>query len=361
MLLVALAAFTMASCAKTEVVQINQGNEISFSAWTANPSRVAPTTTATITDFNVWAFTPEFDAYFSNQLVEWDDAKWDYTPHKFWSDVALDFYAVSPASQSANIVAEDTNSDTVLDAVTATVDFTANTAVASQVDLLYAVNLGATRTNPTVNLAFDHALSLVSFKAKNANTGGLKVTVTGVEVANVNSNGVFTLPIASATVGDDDEATAELSNWSAQGVPANYAATMEVASVELTDALVELTEDAEGRLLLVPQTTTAWDPVANPKTNTGSYILVECTVQDPATNLYLWGDAGAPKQMAVPFAANWAPGKHYIYNIVFGEGAGYVPPTDDTEGGEDVLIPITFDVVVDDFTPAPVSEDKVLS
>ena len=349
LLLVALAAVTMASCAKTEVVEINQGNEISFSAWTANPGRVAPTTTATITDFNVWAYTPADAAYFTNQLVEWDGAKWDYTPHKFWPDVALDFYAVSPKNQTVTSAAAST-----------TVDFTANTTVASQVDLLYAVNLGATRANPTVSLAFDHALSLVSFKAKNANTGGLKVTVTGVEVANVNSKGVFTLP-EKATIGTDKKATAELSNWSAQDVLANYVATMESASVELTDALIELTEDEAGRLLLVPQTTTAWDPSTNPKTNTGSYILVECTVQDPATDLYLWGAAGTPKQLAIPFAANWAPGKHYVYTFVFGEGAGYVPPTDSIEGGNDVLIPITFDVVVDDFTPAPVEEDKVLS
>ena len=349
LLLVALAAVTMASCAKTEVVEINQGNEISFSAWTANPSRVAPTTTATITDFNVWAYTPADAAYFTNQLVAWDGAKWDYTPHKFWPDVALDFYAVSPKDQTVTSAAAST-----------TVDFTANTTVASQVDLLYAVNLGATRANPTVSLAFDHALSLVSFKAKNANTGGLKVTVTGVEVANVNSKGVFTLP-EEATIGTNKEATAELSDWSAQDVLANYVATMESVSVELTDALVELTEDEAGRLLLVPQTTTAWDPSTNPKTNTGSYILVECTVQDPATNLYLWGAAGTPKPLAIPFAANWAPGKHYVYNIVFGEGAGYVPPTDAIEGGNDILIPITFNVVVDDFTPAPVEEDKVLS
>lgn len=349
LLLVALAAVTMASCAKTEVVEINQGNEISFSAWTANPSRVAPTTTATITDFNVWAYTPADAAYFTNQLVEWNGAKWDYTPHKFWPDVALDFYAVSPKDQTVTSAAAST-----------TVDFTANTIVSSQVDLLYAVNLGATRANPTVSLAFDHALSLVSFKAKNANTGGLKVTVTGVEIANVNSKGVFTLP-EEATIGNDKDATAELSDWSAQDVLANYVATMESASVELTNALVELTEDEAGRLLLVPQTTTAWDPSTNPKTNTGSYILVECTVQDPATNLYLWGAAGTPKPLAIPFAANWAPGKHYVYNIVFGEGAGYVPPTDAIEGGNDILIPITFDVVVDDFTPAPVEEDKVLS
>lgn len=353
LLLVALAAVTMASCAKTEVVEINQGNEISFSAWTANPSRVAPTTTESIKgkDFNVWAYTPADAAYFTNQLVEWDGvgAKWDYTPHKFWPDVALDFYAVSPKDQTVTSTAAAT-----------TVDFTANTVVGSQVDLLYAVNLGATRANPTVSLAFDHALSLVSFKAKNANTGGLKVTVTGVEIANVNSKGVFTLP-EEATIGTNKAATAELSDWSAQDVLANYVATMETTSVELTDALIELTEDEAGRLLLVPQTTTAWDPSTNPKTNTGSYILVKCTVQDPATDLYLWGAAGTPKPLAIPFAANWAPGKHYVYNIVFGEGAGYVPPTDDTEGGNDILIPITFNVVVDDFTPAPVEEDKVLS
>lgn len=348
LLLVALAAVTMASCAKTEVVEINQGNEISFSAWTANPGRVAPTTTATITDFAVWAYTTAAtpDLYFDAQEVSNTSGSWDYTPHKFWPSDNLNFYSVSPAFLNTSVTDA---SDKV------TVSFAADTDVAQQDDLLYAVNLNEARKNTPVQVAFDHALSLVSFKAKNGNAA-LEVVVSGVEVVNVNSVGTFTLPITANTVGDDDAATALQSNWVSE-TPASYAAAMETANLTLNGSAVELTEDAAGRLLLIPQATTAWVTTDTTNTAGGSYFLVNCTVKDVLSNLYLWGAAGTPKQLAVPFAADWYPGKHYVYTFVFGEGAGYVPPTDGTSPGKEVIVPISFDVVVDDFTAATTLPD----
>ena len=47
----------------------------------------------------------------------------------------------------------------------------------------------------------------------------------------------------------------------------------------------------------------------------------------------------------IPFAANWAPGKKYIYNLVFGKSNGGYD-----EDGKDVLVPVSFTVTVDDFT-----------
>ena len=44
----------------------------------------------------------------------------------------------------------------------------------------------------------------------------------------------------------------------------------------------------------------------------------------------------------------WKQGKRYIYTLIFGEGGGFNPDPD-PENPEPVLVPITFDVTVDEF------------
>ena len=337
LLLVALAAITLASCAKNEVVEVNKGNEISFRAWTANAGRTVPTTTATISEFSVWAYTENDKLYMDAIQVNNSAGTWDYAPHKFWPADKLNFYSVSPTVGGAALV--DDSADAVV-----VKNFVVAADAANQIDLLYAVNTNETRKDAAVQVAFDHALAQVSFKASNSNTAaqGIEVVISGVDVAGVNGTGNFTLPIATNTDATDKTATATQGAW-AVSVPAQFTAGMDTANYTVTDTPVELTSEA-GRLLLLPQATAAWTPAANYAVADGACFLVNCTVKDKTSNLYLWGAAGAPKQLAIPFAANWDPGKHYIYTFVFGEGAGYDPTT-----GEPVLALIKFEVAVDDF------------
>ena len=337
LLLVALAAITLASCAKNEVVELNEGNAISFRAWTANAGRVAPTTTASIIEFTVWAYTVNDDLYMDAIQVSNGSGSWDYAPHKFWPADALNFYSVSPTEGGAELVDDSAAAVVVKNFVVA-----ANAA--NQIDLLYAVNTNEERKDTAVQVAFDHALAQVSFKASNSNTAaqGIEVVITGVDVAGVDGTGNFTLPIATNTNAADKTATALQGAW-ATSVPAQFTAGMAAATYTVTDAAVELTNEA-GRLLLLPQTTDAWTPAAAYTVNDGACFLVNCTVKDLTSDLYLWGASGAPKQLAIPFDANWDPGKHYIYTFVFGEGAGFDPTT-----GEPVLALIKFNVTVDDF------------
>ena len=118
-------------------------------------------------------------------------------------------------------------------------------------------------------------------------------------------------------------------------------------------------------LLLLPQTSNAWKPEAVPapglegNADNGSYFLVNCAIYNVAGDEFderedtpLWGTKGAHKQAAIPVAINWKQGKKYIYTFIFGEGGGYDPDDPDPEDPDKpdpVLIPITFEVTVDDF------------
>lgn len=64
--------------------------------------------------------------------------------------------------------------------------------------------------------------------------------------------------------------------------------------------------------------------------------------------------------VAIPASFDWKEGKKYTYTLVFGDGTGYIPPTD-TDGGDEVKIhgeptlkAISYSVTVEDIK----DEDK---
>ena len=109
-------------------------------------------------------------------------------------------------------------------------------------------------------------------------------------------------------------------------------------------------------LLLLPQTAKAWNPaevtspVVTGEAADGSYFLVNCAIYNiagesfAATDTPLWGTTAEHKEVAVPVEINWEQGKKYVYTFVFGEGGGF-DPVDPVP----VLVPVTFEVSVDDF------------
>ena len=165
-------------------------------------------------------------------------------------------------------------------------------------------------------------------------------------------------------------------SWAAltQGTE-QYNVDFDKTPVPGTNTLVSLTtkndagkEYNSNAMLLLPQKTTAWDPEANPLPgaagNTGSYLLVDCAIFNVAGTDYaegddvcLWGEpkegAWTTKELAIPVAFDWEQGKKYVYTLVFGEGnGGYDPdpdPDPDPEDPDPVLVPITFEITVDDF------------
>lgn len=261
-------------------------------------------------------------------------------------------------------------------------NFTVNSDVANQVDLIYAVNKGqskaASGTQEDVKLNFRHALSQLVFYAVNK-SAKLHVVINGVGVHNLQDQGTYSVAnIADNTldvIEDHTGAGTDVANrgeWSGlansvAGQLASYAVTG--LNVTLTDnnadAVVNLTDgddvagDAAARgytntMLVIPQQHKALliaggnDSTGAEVEENGTYFTVNCTIYNIKGDTFAGEENEAiiySGDIRIPYAVNWQQGKKYIYTITFGDGNGGWDPHNPTP----VLTPITFSVTVDDF------------
>lgn len=361
-LVVALSAVALTACNNDEVMEVNQGRGISFQVATEASTRATATTTNSISKFKVWGFTGTPVQTLMNGIeVSKSGTEWSYGDVIFWPETDVDFYSVSPSENIEGTV------NITKDAKQIT-GFTVNADQSKQIDLLYAVNKGENKEDhetTAVHINFRHALSQIIFKAKNTNNN-LKVMINDVKVANVVKGGDFTYP-ESTTPNNTISATTQ-GTWqllSGTGSTETFGAGITEKTLNgKTDPAVDLTtvgtdNNYTGALFLMPQELKPWNNLAD-KTNQngGSYFMVNCKIYSIASNdeVLLWPSKDEYAYVAIPTRSIiWEQGKKYIYTFIFGEGGGYVPPTDpdpepgDPEPGDPVLVPISFEVTVDDF------------
>ena len=392
-LLGALGLLAMASCSQDETIGINHdGDEITFNVVTNSATRAENVycNQNLPGGFYVSAIS-DGKTYIDKDYVTGANGKWTNTSGtRYWPETEVDFYAHVNGEASYKWSVDGAGKATAKFE-----NFTVNNTVGSQEDLLYAVKTNQSKTNGTVNLNFRHALSQIVFQAKNTNEN-LYVKIAGVSVANVGGMNTFTFPSADTetniehnnydTDGDgvyeDGEFGSDITygtNWGTwaaltQGTE-QYDADFSEIAVEGNNTLVALTtandagkEYNSNAMLLLPQKTTAWDPEANPVPdaagNTGSYLLVDCAIFNVAGTSYADGDVclwGKPqgsgwttKELAIPVGFDWQQGKKYVYTLVFGNGnGGYDPDPEepDPEDPKPVLVPISYQITVDDFDP----------
>lgn len=382
----------MASCSQDETIGINHdGDEITFNVVTNSATRAADVycNQNLPSGFYVSAIS-DGKTYIDKDYVTGENGNWTNTSGtRYWPETAVDFYAHVNAGTSYKWSVDGAGKATAKFE-----NFAVNGTVADQVDLLYAVKTGQKKADGTVNLNFRHALSQIVFQAKNTNAN-LYVEIAGVSVANVGGTNTFTFPSANTetNIVDHDENAdgvyedgefgssinydASWGSWAAltQGTE-KYDVDFTKTEVPGNNTLVSLTTANEtgkeynsNAMLLLPQKTIAWDPEASPlpgaEKNTGSYLLVDCAIFNVAGDDYaegddvcLWGEpqgsGWTTKELAIPVAFDWEQGKKYVYTLVFGEGnGGYNPDPDpedpDPEDPDPVLVPITFEITVDDF------------
>lgn len=370
------------------------------------------------TEFHVWAAVNKA-TYFEKVQYKKDASgvyKAKGGEVHFWptSGTAVDFYAVTEETKPYKAAVPGEPETPAVPAEyfdwtnTATHAFNWNAAGGStitwetrnfnapqQTDLLYAYTNKSrpAGTAGVVAMNFRHALSQIVFKAQNTNKT-IAVEIDKVDVVNIAKGGTFTMPsvvtdgnIEDHTTGGtypEDNSVGEWSGWSAQS---ETYTTYWTPATKIKSDLTNLTNDENGvnkqgtegqegyvaaahpqvahSLLLVPQETTAWVPGSpkKPTESTGSYFVVYCRIKNvaasdgnaTATDLYLWGNAGATAAVYIPFKADWDPGKKYIYTFKFGENTngGYDP------NGDPVLIPISFTVTVDDFVKVTTANDNI--
>ncbi len=356
----ALACLALASCSNDKTLDVNRiENEIRYNV-VANGATKASDVYCNNNKpgaFEVWAnFAGQ--TYISGDTIKFEADKWvNKDGVRYWPETTetnkVDFYA----HVNSNGTFEWNSGAPEF------VNYVVDTDVTKQDDLLYSVKKDQSKGNAAVALNFHHALSQIVFNAKNTNKN-LHVEITGVELRNVMSTGTYTFATESTdgnNAAHDGNGTINggQGSWSALSAINNYGVTFSSVAVAGDDTTVALTsandsekEFSSNALLLIPQATTAWngvDATEGEGATTNSYILVYCKVYNVAGDSYASSDVllydGSTKGLAIPAAFNWEEGKKYTYTLVFGKGAGYEPGTDP----EPTLVPIEFDVTVDDF------------
>ena len=376
-------AVLLGSCSQDEIAGLgtSESNEIKYSVVANGLTRADAIyhNNGKPASFNVSATTTQDGSkkvYIADDVIEnaatGGTGKWtNTTGTRYWPESAVDFYA-------------HVNGDGVFNlngGAPTFKDFTVDATVADQKDLLYAVKTGQTRTADAdqdadpVTLNFRHALSQIVFNARN-DSKNLSVKIDGIKVLNVGNKSTYTFPTASTDPNVADASTdnrgATTGSWGAVEGKTTYGVTLSsaVSVVGKTDGsgkavkgdLVDLTSGAAQTglaMLLMPQTTTAWKNETEAMNSTaGSYLLVKCAiVNEPGGDVadedkvVLWGEEdGSTKELAIPIAFNWAEGKKYIYTLVFGNGnGGYDPEDPDNPDPDPVLVPISYEVTVDEF------------
>lgn len=376
-------AFVLVSCSHDEVIEINRdGDEIQFNVVSDAATRAADVycNNNMPEQFRVWAnHTNDQEwgggaPYINGDLIVREGNAAPYTwknsvATRYWPEGKVTFWAEVNAGNKFYWNAGDPS----------IVDYTVDTSVENQQDLLYAATC-RTEEQGDVVLNFRHALSQIVFKAKNQNPN-IHVVIDEVKICNLANKG--TIHLNSATDGnivnhDGNGATAENRNgWKVSyedhttlaGGNTDYGVAFDAVDVpgdgnpySLTSTNDSGKEFSSKAMLLLPQTTTAWEPGtgnAVPEEQEGTYFLVKCkiyNVYDPENgyNSEYEGDVCLyDDYAAIPASFNWSEGKKYIYTFVFGDGnGGYDPtPEEDPDEPEPVLTPITFNVTVDDFVP----------
>lgn len=366
----------MPSCSSDEDVKVNNGDAISFNVTAGKASRHAATTTNSISEFKVRAFTSDgvlMNDYSVTRTKTGDTwSAWSYAgqPNVFWPTQPVDFFSISPINHAGTFAQ-----------VGETHVMALNNYVVSngKEDLLYSYKKGATKPakgTSDVTINFRHALSQIVFKAYNSDEEAIKVAIKGIRIANLYSTSSLTWATESTeanmtTTNNDTQTDATWGTWGDRSVFKSYTFMKDNVKVDVPAGATALAATQFGEpLFLMPQTITAWDKktlVEAAETNNGSAILIDCVVKNKA-GVQIWprlvaGEGPQPEtaELAIPLSGEalnaagevpagaeklsiWKQGKKYTYILQFGEGAGYNPGDDD----DPVLVKISFQVTVDE-------------
>lgn len=310
----------------------NGAGAISFNVTVPAGSRSDATTTATIKDFTVYAFT-EGSVLIDGAKVTRTGGSWTYSPAAYWPVNPVNFYAYSPdIITGVNITGEGGGN----------IPGYINDG---QTDLLYSVLKGATNQAAPVQLNFRHALSKVSVMMSSSNTR-IRVDVSYISVKNLYISGSFNFPDAS-TLASAPQNSGSWTELKQKSELMTFAVIGTEDAVSLTPQPTDYSLNNLDCSYVIPQPLTEVE--LSEQGYAGTYIEVDCEIYDSATGAKLWPNSNTPQYMLVPHTEAgrivypatsdnvkaYKPGHEYIYNISINN------PT--------VLDKIEFDVTVDDY------------
>lgn len=383
----ALAVLALAACTKSEVVELNRGNEISLSATTGkNLTKAADgyCNNSMPTTIDVWAATAG-KTYFTAETYTKDGTNtYKSATHRYWPATAVDFFAATNYKGTGTTEATATLTPTAGSTKLTVNNFEVTTTVANQTDFLYAVTKGVSKPTggaTAVDIFLRHALSQIEFKAKNENDN-IHVEISQLTLKNIYSKGNFTAEAATTnnfvdhTFGEtaDTDNRAGLGSWAGQSTPVDYTISFSPAVNLKNGGVADLSvTDPTGKeynaktMYLIPQTVAnLWAVPTTPPTTPTPIPADKAYFEITAK---IWNVAGATLdtdkdvvlyegQIAVPIPASttWKDGLRYVYTFNFTKyGTGGVTPGT----GDPVLTPITLEVKVDDFVDVADKEVEV--
>lgn len=318
---------------------------IRFGASTGYMPRAGDITTNNLNKFNVYAYTGSATApelFMNNVTVTKTSTNtWTYSPLVYWPvNEDVDFYAYAPTDW--------VGTGGPLKPVPYETEVLANK------DIVYAacMNLRGNYNSPNAQVIFNfrHALSKVTIKMSSSNKD-LKVVVSNVALANINSVANFNFPRATTSGTPTTENTG---TWTDQNSPMTilyYMAQSPTDTITLTTTPTDMSTEGMGiggGKYLIPQTLT-WR--ANGLGPNDNFLVVMCAVYDADTGKLLWPNENTPKDnipeghilghglLRFPLGTSqfqeWLPGYHYIYNVVINANDEMTPiefgnPTVDT-------------------------------
>lgn len=396
MIFASLAILAFASCSKESFEDPSitaTGDQISFNAYSELiVSKGAPITSntdfKTVGKFTAAAYDEDGDAYIPFSTVTYETSSWDYASTYYWPATgSLTFAAYYPDADATTTV-----SSAAYDGTDFTFDYTASTTVASQVDVMFALNKGQTKVE-AVPMHFKHALTQVGFAVATDPNAGIEVSLKSITICNVKPSGEFkaadtTNSATTTTDGTVEDKDVEITSgeWTTSGNLAKYTAVNNTDTEDTNNGLTFISEyytvtnagettdvatdytytqftSSANPLMLIPQELTAWIPtnITEDANVTSCYLAIECKIihHDGTTA----GSTIVDGTIYVPFnskddsgAEVWLAGNKLTYNLLFGGGYPYEPgdtPDDDDPDTPDVdesiptLVPITYTVTVD--------------
>ena len=328
-ILMGITAMVFSSCANDTIKEANLGHAIDFRV--ATQTKATETTTANLTTFYVTAINESGANYFTNAAFTKVDSYFTSSPLYYWpGNETLQFYAYAPSATTLGATV-------TIDQTTQTIAGYAPAAeFANQKDLVTAKTTGSKENEATgVALTFNHQLSQIEVKARNANEGYV-YKIQGVRLAQPVAKGNFDFSTSKweLSTNTDDKAIYE--------VTYNTTVTLNTYAQNLMEA--------EGNnAMLLPQQLVAWDP-ENDKDNAnkGAYISVYAQVTTAeGARVYPKTEGLEYAWLAVPVDTKWEAGYKYVYTLDFSNGAGYPDPIDGDKVGDTVLGgPIKFTMEV---------------
>lgn len=266
-LFAALAAVIMSGCSQSadDTTVNSEANAIDFRPVVEKSRASVVESTDQLTSFFVQADKGSaYDFNFLNAAVYYDGSSWVYSPKKYYPTDGdlISFYAYAPIKDVNMAAAGFTvaGTDVTFGYTVPTDQSVHNTAT----DLLVAKKTDM--SSGTVDFIFDHALSAVTFSAKNLNDENSELTyvISSIKIINVDNEGTYVYAATPTwTVTGSGDVTYKA------GVPASGVAVVPGGSAATAVNLLS----ANDVMMVLPQTPT-WGTIPAATTPVGSYVVI---------------------------------------------------------------------------------------